>query len=128
MATQGTDLVTAEGLQKTIDGMSSEPGARIELYSNPNATHSNWKVALSQSPSSFRHLEVTFVAVPYGLDGNGYTTVTIPSSKVNGSVAWVPNTQYNNGYTTAVIALSGTTLSVENQYFGTGIARVVGIV
>lgn len=119
MSTQPSDLVTAEGLKKAMGGMSAEPGARVELYSNPNASSSNRSATLAQSMAGFRYLEITLVS------GSGeYQTALIPVSKMGTAVV----TAFN-GSTLYKCTVSGSGTSLR---FGTydrgGIVLVVGIV
>ena len=122
MATAGTDLVTAEGLKGSLGKMKAEPGARVELYSNPNATTSNSSVTLSQSVDGFRYFEVTTL-------GSVYSTSVIPK-KTCAVMGWSANRSAPSD--DIRVQMSGTTMSVTLNYgtsnTGLGIVRVVGIV
>lgn len=119
MAVQDTDLVTADGLRKVIGGMSAEPGARVELYSNPNASSSNRSATLAQSMAGFRYLEITLVS-----DTSEYQTALIPVSKMGTAKvnAFTGNTSYQ-----CTVSGSGTSLRFGTYDRG-GFVRVVGIV
>ena len=119
MAVQDTDLVTVDGLRKVMDGMSAEPGARVELYSNPNANSNNKSVTLAQSMAGFRYLEITLVS-----DANWYQTALIPVSKMGKAIvsAISGSTLYK-----CTVSGSGTSLRF-GEYDRGGFVRVVGIV